>query len=87
MAVKRRTVWLSDEEWALLQAQARERHTTASQIIRDMWVLAADAPPEDPVQQAAFNERVVERATKTLGRNPYKEFRPVPKLGKPGKKK
>lgn len=42
MAVKRRTVWFSDEEWLILNARAKERDTSISAYIRD--ALVDDAP-------------------------------------------
>lgn len=35
MAVKRRTIWMTDEEWARMGALAELRHATISQMIRD----------------------------------------------------
>lgn len=91
MPVKRRTIWLSDEEWALLGAHAREHKLSVSSVIRDMWQLAADKEPAETDQA----KRILAAATKKLGHDPYTttaviedagipKFRPVPK---PGKKK
>lgn len=53
MAVKPRTVWFNDEEWAILKRVAADRGGTISSIIRDFWIIAADPRPaaaafEDP---------------------------------------
>lgn len=78
MAVKRRTVWFSDEEWALLMAHAREHGQNVSRTIIDMWEIASATSPADP----GVTERIVATATQKLGHDPYHEFRPAPKVRK-----
>ena len=78
MAVKRRTVWFSDEEWALLTAHAHEHGQNVSRVIIDMWELAHAASPAD----SEVEERITATATRRLGHDPYSEFRPAPKPGK-----
>ena len=44
MAVKRRVIWMSDEEWASLQGIAKDRGETISGVIRQFWEAAHRAP-------------------------------------------
>jgi hypothetical protein len=52
MAVKRRIIWMSDEEWALLTQTAKDRGETISGVIRDFWKVAAN-----PAERATAYER------------------------------
>ncbi len=70
MAVKRRTVWFSDEEWALLLAHGQEHGQNVSRTIIDMWELAHASSPADH----EVNERIIATATRKLGHDPYREF-------------
>ena len=54
MAVKPRTVWFSDEEWALLKTHAKETGETVSGVIRGWWTAAAR--PKDATADR-FNTR------------------------------
>lgn len=70
MAVKRRTIWMSGEEWSGLQAIAKDRGDTVSGVIRDFWRVASEQrlpePPYIPPDQPVSDFR----------------FRPAPKPGK-----
>lgn len=50
MAVKRRIVWFSDEDWATLQEVAKDRHATISSVLRDFWTVAATRPTQAMTQ-------------------------------------
>ena len=45
MAVKRRTIWMTDEDWAILKGVAKDRGDTVSGVIQDFWTIAADPRP------------------------------------------
>lgn len=75
---KRRTIWMSDEDWATLNGLAKERNTNVSEVIRSFWGSAhresveSGYRPGDSLGQPSQPPR------------PYREFRPAPK---PVKKK
>jgi len=75
VAVKRRTIWLSDEEWAILNGIAKDRGDTVSAIIRDFWTIAADPRPA----AAAYKDPTVPYTGPSFNTRP---FTPVPKKGK-----
>lgn len=75
MAVKRRTIWLTDEEWATLNKVAQDRGDTVSAVIRDFWTIAADPRPA----AAAYLNPTVPYGGPTFNTQP---FTPVPKKGR-----
>lgn len=44
-AKKRRTVWLSDAEWSILQVIASGRDMNVSELVRELAYLKPTAPP------------------------------------------
>jgi hypothetical protein len=72
MAVKRRIVWLTDEEWEGIQGRAKTYGMTASAYIRSAAVGGHLIPLAIQADLA-----------KIAGRAP--EFRPVPKPSQKGK--
>lgn len=44
MAVKRRVIWMTDDEWAILTKYAADNGETISGVIRGFWRLAAERP-------------------------------------------
>ena len=49
MTVKRRTIWLSDEEWEVLGQAAKKNGWNISQEIRNLWQYADDAADGKPI--------------------------------------
>jgi len=43
MAVARRVIWMTDEEWLLLKQIAKDRDDTISGVLRDFWTTASRA--------------------------------------------
>jgi hypothetical protein len=80
MAVKRRIIWMSDEEWAMLKQIGEDRGQTVSGVIRNFREVASNPAKYEPLFPImgldASDARIAAAGFNT------RPFRPSPKKGK-----
>ena len=82
MAVKRRIIWLSDEDWEVLRESAKGHGWNVSEEIRQIWAYADKAADQEPIQVRTPEEKEAAAQTRNfwVAEQQPPVFRPVPKV-------
>jgi hypothetical protein len=81
VAVKRRVIWMSDEEWATIGQVAKMRGETISGVLRDFLVLSRLASDEEANPPRTVSVEEARAVGSTIGGPSFstRPFTPVPK--------
>lgn len=93
MAVKRRVIWLSDEDWAEISQEAKRAGKTISVYLHSAVTVERHDAYKTEISGAAFPRPAIDSAEQITRTerflagdpDPYREFRPVPKPSQKGK--